>query len=60
VKQFVEKRIQLACLNKDNPLPNLKKEYLVKLITDYKNDLRSIQLSLYDFFLEPKKEFYEL
>jgi len=60
LEKIVNKRIQLACLNEDEPLPKLKTAYLKELVDSHKNDLRSIQLKLYDFFLVPKKEYYEL
>ncbi len=60
IQEFVEKRIKLACLNENKSLPIIEVAYLKKLLNVYKNDLRSIQLSLYDFFIDPKKELYEL
>lgn len=60
LEKIINKRIKLACLDVNKPLPKFKKNYIKELVGKHGNDLRSIQLALYDFFLQPKKEYYEL
>ncbi|WP_299161318.1 hypothetical protein [uncultured Tenacibaculum sp.] len=60
LKKIVQYRIELASLDPQNKLPKIKREYLESLIKDYGNNIRAVQLCLYNFFLNPNKKLYEL
>ncbi|WP_299107502.1 hypothetical protein [uncultured Tenacibaculum sp.] len=60
VKKIVQQRIELACLDSDKESIQVKDEYLERLLVVHGNNLRAIQTCLYDFFLNPNKELYEL
>ncbi|WP_417799360.1 hypothetical protein [Tenacibaculum sp.] len=60
LRKIVHKRIELACLDSQKESIKIKDAHLQKLLEDHGNNLREIQLSLYDFFLNLNNELYEL
>lgn len=60
LQSIVNSRLKLAQLDSGKSVPKIKPNYLMKLLETYQNDLRSIQLALYDEFVELNEEVYEL
>lgn len=60
INEMVNSRMKLARLHPEKPIPKLKNSLLEELHDQYQNNLRGIQESLYEFFLHPKKQHYEL
>ncbi len=60
ISNMIDSRIELAKLNTEKPRPKLRTSYVEKLYHQYQDNLRGIQEALYEFFLNPEKENYEL
>ncbi|WGH75304.1 hypothetical protein P8625_14700 [Tenacibaculum tangerinum] len=60
LEKIVKNKIQLASLDHQKASPKIPREFLKSLLKKHGNNLREIQLSLYELFLHPNKELYEL
>lgn len=60
LKSIINSKIEIAILNKEQPIPKIKDSYLQSLKKKYNKDLRAMQMNLYTEFLNLNSKNYEI
>lgn len=60
LEKIVTSRIKLARIDKNKSVPKIKMIYLEQLLNYHRNNLRGIQLDLYQLLIDANQDLYEL